>query len=311
MKGLGKMVTRVQQYLAYRRSLGYVLRAEGRLLLDFGRYADRTGHRGPLTLDLSLRWTRLPPRVDPAYWARRLQVVRCLAKYLAVFEPQTVIPPSRMLGRAFVRKIPHIYSPGELAQVLRAARQLSPSGSLRPDTCFTLIGLMACTGMRVGEAVRLGVHDVDLQAGIITVRRSKLHETRILPLHPSALQPLRRYHRQRQALFPQAQTFFVSMRGTGLAVKTVEIIFHGLVAGLPGRGSRPSPRLTDLRHSFSCQVLLKWSRQHHDLDHDLLLLMHYLGHSKLRDTYWYLTGVPELLRRAAAAFENPQPRSPE
>ena len=299
------MVTQVRRYLAYRRSLGYVLRAEGQLLLDFGRYADRTGHRGPLTLDLALRWARLPTRADPAYWARRLQVVRCLAKYLAVFDPRTVIPPHRMLGRAFIRKIPHVYSSKELARLLRAARRLPPSGSLRPYTYFTLIGLMACTGMRVGEALRLGVDDVDLQAGIITVHRSKLHETRILPIHPSTVKQLLRYHRKRQGHFPKAKTFFVSLRGTGLAVKTVEIIFHRLAAGLKGRGSRPHPRLTDLRHTFSCQVLLKWSRHHQDIDHDLLLLMHYLGHSKLRDTYWYLTGVPELLRRAAATFENP------
>jgi len=305
MKCSGKMVERVHRYLAYRRSLGYVLRAEGQLLLDFGRCADRAGHRGPLTLDLALRWARLPTRVDPAYWARRLQVVRCLAKYLAVFEPGTAIPPHRMLGRAFLRKVPHIYSPAELAQLLRKARRLPTRCSLKPHTYFTLIGLMACTGMRVGEAVRLGVDDVDLQAGIITVHRSKLHETRILPLHPSAVEQLLRYHRKRRAHFPKAKTFFVSMRGTGLAVKTVEIIFHRLAAGLKGRGSRPHPRLTDLRHTFSCQVLLKWSRRHRDIDHDLLFLMHYLGHSKIRDTYWYLTGVPELLRRAAATFENP------
>jgi integrase len=164
---------------------------------------------------------------------------------------------------------------------------------------------MACTGLRVGEAVRLGVDDVNLQAGIITVHRSKLHEARLLPLHPSTVKQLLRYRRKRQAHFPKANPFFVSMRGTGLAVKTVEIIFHRLAASLKGRGSRPHPRLTDLRHTFSCQVLLKWSRHHRDIDHDLLWLMHYLGHSKIRDTYWYLTGVPELLRRAAATFENP------
>lgn len=311
MKGLGKMITQVERYLAYRRSLGYVLREEGRLLLDFARYADRVGHRGALTLVLALRWARLPTGVDPAYWARRLQVLRCLAKYLALFEPKTVIPPHRMLGRAFVRKVPHVYTAGELAQLLRAARRLPPSGSLRPHTYFTLIGLMACTGMRLGETVRLGVADVDLEAGIITVRHSKLHEARILPLHHSAREQLLRYHRKRQAEFPHAKTFFVSLRGTGLAVKTVEIDFHRLTADWKGRGSRPRPRLTDLRHTFSCQVLLKWSRHQQDLDHDLLLLMHYLGHSKIRHTYWYLTGVPELLRQAAAPFESHLPGSPE
>ena len=310
MKRPVKMVTWVQRYLTHRRSLGYALHEEGRLLLDFGRYADRSGHRGALTLDLALRWARLPTQVDPGYWARRLQVLRCLAKYLALFEPQTVIPPNRILGRAFVRKVPHIYSPQELAQLLRAARKLRPRGSLRAHTYFTLIGLLACTGMRLGEALRLRVEDVDLRAGVITVHHSKLHEVRFLPLHSSTLKPLRRYHRQRQACVPQAKTFFVSQQGTSLIVNTVDDTFHTLAADLQSRGSRPRPRLTDLRHTFSCRVVLKWSRRPQDLDHHLLLLMHYLGHSKIRHTYWYLTGVPELLRQAAATLENHLPLSP-
>lgn len=310
MKRLEKMLTRVQRYLADRRALGYRLREEGRLLLDFGRYADRVGHRGALTLDLALRWARLPTGTDPAYWARRLQVLRCLAKYLALFESQTVIPANRILGRAFIRKVPHIYSSEELSQLLQAARQLPPRQSLRPNTYFTLIGLMACTGIRLGEAVRLGVNDVDFQAGTLTVRQSKLHEARILPLLDSTLEQLLQYHRARQIYAPNAKTFFVSLRGTGLAVSTVGITFHSLAAGLKGRGSRPHPRLTDLRHTFSCRVLLQWSRRRQDLDHDLLLLMHYLGHSKIRHTYWYLTGVPELLHQAAAAFEATPPDLP-
>jgi len=310
MKRLIKMVTWVQRYLAYRRSLGYVLSREGPLLLDFGRYADRVGYRGALTLDLALRWARLPAQADPGYWARRLQVVRCLAKYLALFEPQTVVPPKGILGRAFVRKVPHIYSSGELAQLLRAALRLRPSDRLRPHTYFTLIGLMACTGLRLGEALRLRVEDVDLRVGILTVRHSKLHQVRLLPLHASVLKQLLRYDRQRRACAPKATTFFASHRGSPLKAVTVENTFHRLVAEFKGRGSRPSPRLMDLRHTFACQVLLKWIRRHQDLDHHLLLLMHYLGHSKIGHTYWYLTGVPELLRQAAAAFEDHLPLSP-
>jgi integrase len=163
---------------------------------------------------------------------------------------------------------------------------------------------MACTGMRLGEALRLRVEDVDLGAGIITVRHSKLHEVRVLPLHSSTLKQLLRYHRQRHVRVPKANTFFVSLRGTGLAVNTAEGTFRILAAGIKCRGSRSRPRLMDLRHTFSCRVLLKWSRREQDLDHDILLLMHYLGHSKIRHTYWYLTAVPELLQQAAAAFES-------
>jgi len=231
-----------------------------------------------------------------------------LAKYLAFFEPQTVVPSTRILGRAFVRRAPHIYSSEELTQLLRAARGLPPRGSLRSHTYYTLIGLMACTGIRLGEALRLRVEDVDLGAGIITVHHSKLHEVRVLPLHASTRKQLLRYHRQRHARVPKATAFFVSRRGAGLAVNTAEDTFRILATGIKCRGSRPRPRLTDLRHTFSCRVLLKWSRREQDLDHDILLLMHYLGHSKIRHTYWYLTAVPELLQQAAAAFEARLPR---
>jgi integrase len=298
------MLDWVRRYLTYRRSLGYALRAEGQLLLDFGKYADSIGHKGALTLELALRWARLPAHVDPGYWARRLQAVRCLAKYVALFEPQTMVPPPRILGRAFVRKVPHIYSADELAKLLCGARKLAPSGSLRPHTYFTLIGLLACTGMRLGEALRLRVDDVDLQTGTITARHSKFHEMRLLPLHATTVEQLARYHRQRHACFPDAKTFFVSLRGTGLATVTVEETFRSLATGIKCRGSRPRPRLIDLRHSFSCQVLLKWSHRQQDIDHHILLLMHYLGHKKIRHTYWYLTGVPELFSQAAATFES-------
>ena len=191
--------------------------------------------------------------------------------------------------------------------MLRAARDLSPPGSLRPQTYFALIGLLACTGMRLGEALRLNVEDVDLQARTIAVRQSKLHEVRMLPLHSSTVKQLVRYDRQRHASFPEAKAFFVSLRGTGLQAVTVEDTFRSLVAGVRCRGSRPRPRLTDLRHTFSCRVLLKWSRSQQNLDHHLLFLMHYLGHSKIRHTYWYLTAVPELFMQAAASFQSHSP----
>jgi integrase len=158
--------------------------------------------------------------------------------------------------------------------------------------------------MRLGEALRLRVENVDLQTGIITVRHSKFHEVRFLPLEASALKQLVRYNRQRQACVPEAKTFFVSRRGTPLAANTIQDTFRDLSAGVNCHGSRPRPRLTDLRHTFSCRVLLKWTRRQQHLDHHILLLMHYLGHSKIRHTYWYLTGVPELLGQAAAAFES-------
>ena len=209
------MTSRVQEYLKRRRALGYMLYREGRQLLNFARYADRSRHRGPLTAALALRWATLPQQVEPAYHARRLNIVRVFARHQAVTEPKTQVPPRHVLGPDFRRKAPHLFTPGQLRQLLR--RCSSWSGLLEAWTYRTLLGLLACTGLRISEALALSLQDVDLVQGILTVRFSKWEHSRQVPLHPSALPPLRRYARRRTALFPQAETFFVSDRGQRLS----------------------------------------------------------------------------------------------
>ena len=146
------MVALAQEYLDYRRRLGFRLRSEGKMLLAFARYADRAGHRGPLTTELAVSWARLPAGSAPLHQARRLQVVRGFARYRAIFDPATEIPPKGLLGPAQRRVTPHIYSEDELAALLAAARRLRSPTGLRPHSYATLIGLLSCTGMRVSEA---------------------------------------------------------------------------------------------------------------------------------------------------------------
>src|SRR3954452_5983254 len=163
------MVNLVEEYLEYRRRLGYRLRIEGQMLLGFAHYADRSGHRGPLTTEVAARWARLPAEAAPLYQARRLEVVRCFARHRAIFDPATEIPPEGLLGSAHRRTAPHIYSEAELSTLLAAARRLLPSDGLRPRTYATLIGLLICTGLRISEALKLSLRDVDSSQG--TLRR--------------------------------------------------------------------------------------------------------------------------------------------
>jgi integrase len=303
----GTMVGLAEEYLAYRRKLGFRLDNAGQLLLDFAAYADRVGHRGPLTTELAVGWARLPQGASAVYWARRLDVVRGFAKYRAVFDPDTEIPPRGLLGPAYRRITPHIYSEAELAALLAAARRLPPSQGLRPQTYATLFGLLACTGLRLSEALRLTRSDVDWPGGLLTIRQTKFRKSRLVPLHPSAVRALHAYAQQRDHVHPLPRTdaFFVTGRGTRLCRPTVEGTFLGLRHELSwsAQGGARAPRIHDLRHTFATRRLLQWYAEGIPIDQALAALATYLGHASVSHTYWYLTGVPELLELATARFE--------
>jgi len=297
------MLSKVQAYLAHRRALGYQLKSEGQQLLDFARYVDALGHRGPLTNRLAVKWACLPKSVDRLWWARRLEIVRTFAKHLLQSEPQTQIPPRHWLGPAHRRRSPHLYTGAQIQQLLHRAGQLK--GQLPPHTWQTLIGLLACTGLRISEAMRLKTSEVDWKQSLLIIRKSKFGKTRLVPLHPSALPPLREYARRRQELFPLAQHFFVSETGNRLAHSTVGQTFTELRKGIPF--SRRPPRLHDLRHTMASEVLQRWQSSRQGAANRILILSRYLGHGHVEDTYWYLTALPQLLADAAQRFALDEP----
>lgn len=302
------MVRLAEEYLAQRRNLGYQLRTEGELLLHFARYADRLGHRGRVTLELAVQWARLPQDAAPSYWARRLDVVRGFARYRAIFDGATEIPPRMLLRHIRQRTRPHIYSDNDLTTLVKTMRELRPREGLRPRTYATLFGLLACTGLRIAEALRLSRQDVDLQQGVLTIRETKFRKSRLVPLHPSATRALADYACFRDGQLPlvNAPAFFVSEGGAPLIYWAVRSQFRRSVARL-GWDRRPEgrlPRIYDLRHTFTCRRLLFWYQQGINVDHAILALSTYLGHGQVNNTYWYITGIPELLAVAGARFEH-------
>ena len=293
------MRSRVRAYLAERRALGFRLRSEGYLLLSFARYADGHASRGRLTNKLAIAWASLPKPADRHCWARRLEAVRRLARYLIVADPKTEIPPRHLFGPAEQPYRPFIYSAQQIRQLLTAAHHLP--GQLRPWTYQTLIGLLACTGLRISEALGLKIPEVDLQQGLLLVRDSKFHQTRWVPLHPTALAPLKTYSRQRQRRFPFAECFFASERGTPLAYSAVHAVFSQLRRAIAHEGH--APRIHDLRHTHACRVLQHWQASRQGASGRVLILSRYLGHHHVRDTYWYLHALPELMAEAEKRFE--------
>jgi len=234
-------------------------------------------------------------------------VVRCFARHLAILEPRTQIPPTRLLGPAHRRNTPYIYTPMQIRQLLSRAGELSPKGGLRPQTYKALLGLLACTGLRIAEALKLGREDVDLAEGLLRIGPSKFSPGRVLPLHPTAVAALRRYLRFRDRYHPAvaSKAFFLSERGRTLVYSTVRIGFRRMcdrLGWIADSGNR-DPRIHDLRHTFACRNLLRWSRHGRDVEHAILTLSNYLGHRKVTDTYWYLTGIPELMAVAGRRFE--------
>jgi len=179
-------VALAERYLAERRALGFALRITGRRLLAFARFADARSSGRPLTVTLAVDWARSAKRPSPLTWARRLEIVRPFARYLRQFDPATEVPSRGLLGRSHRRLTPHIYSAAELVSLIREAQSLSPTDGLRPVTIATVLGLIACTGLRVSEALTLRRDDVDLQGDLLRVNETKFRKSRLVPLHPSA-----------------------------------------------------------------------------------------------------------------------------
>lgn len=298
----------VQRYLKERRQLGFQLKAPATELMRFARFADARGHKGPLTRDLQLEWARLHVRRSSAVTAaRRIEILRPFAAYYRQFEVDTEVLPTNALGRGHRRLTPHIYTDEEILQLLRHTDRLGPVGSLRPLTYRTLFGLLAAVGLRLSEALNLCVGDVDLEAATITVRKTKFRKTRCLPIHASVVRALAQYRRMRDthAGADPSAPFFVSGTGGFLPKRTVENVFERLRPRLhwQARGDHANPRLHDLRHTMVVRRVQLWHERGVSVDHAMFWLCTYLGHAKITDTYWYLTGVPELMVIVGAQFE--------
>jgi integrase len=295
----------LRDYLSLRRSLGFKLEREGRLLPDFVAFLDRSG--SPLiTVPLALAWAKQSADATVYWWAIRLGMVRGLARYAHTIDARTEVPPEDALPQQTrVRQQPYIYSDADVVALMAVTRGISDP--FRSHTYRTLIGLLASTGMRVGEAIDLDRTDVDEEQGIITVRHGKFGKSREVPLHSTSVEALEQYtsHRHRRFCRPESPAFFLSLAGRRLIYRNVHPTFLRLVewAGLSDRKPR-RPRIHDLRHSFAVRTLSDAYRVGLDVERQVPILSTYLGHVSPSSTYWYLSAVPELLGVAARRLES-------
>jgi integrase len=260
-----------------------------------------------------LRWATLTRSTDACNPARRLAVLRGFLRHLAALDGATEVPPPGILGPTLRRKPPHVYSDSEIASLIEAASVLVPHGGLRPHCYMTLFSLLACTGLRISEALALSRQDVDLVEGVLTVRAGKNGRARLVPLHPSALAPMGRYADRRDRLGgAPGDAFFRTDHNDRLTYEAVSSTFGRLRSrlGWTAEGRARTPRIHDLRHRMVVRRLLLWHAQGAEVDRRIAALATYLGHVLVSDVYWYLTAVPELMTVVAHRFETFARRAP-
>jgi integrase/recombinase XerD len=304
------MSDNVEAYLGERKTLGFRDGGPNDVMLrSFARFADNSGHEGSLTIDLVIDWAKGQARIaEPRSWARRLDILRPFAGYLMRGDPATRFPPTPIFGKSHRRLTPHIYTEQEIAALLTKAGQLAPADGLRPATYETLFGIIAATGLRISEAINLRCADVDLDASCLTVRMTKYCKSRHVPLHISVTDALIDYLRRRDRFLGRHpdDPFFVADPRRKLKKRNVHWTFQRIRddLGLIPRGNHPAVRIHDLRHSFICRRVQQWLAQGADIDNAIAALSTYVGHAKVSDTYWYLTGIPDLMAVAGARFED-------
>jgi site-specific recombinase XerD len=298
----------MHDYVALRRALGFKMVEVAYRLDDFARFARRE-RASRVTVDLAVRWAKLPANVQPATWATRLRIVRQFAEYLRTIDPRTEIPPRGLLPGKYQRKPPYLYGDAEIQRLLQAAWTMRSPTGLRAWTYVTLLGLLTVTGMRISEALALDRRDVDVREGVLAVRRTKCRKERLVPVHETTRVALLRYGRMRDRVHPHRKTeaFLVSEDGLRLNQCSVREIFVRLsrAIGIRTRLGRfgHGPRLHDLRHRLAVTTLMRWYRSGVDVERRLPVLSTYLGHTKVSDTYWYLEAIPDLLRLALVRVE--------
>jgi len=292
----------LSDYLQLRHSLGHQLAEAQWLLPGFVAYLDTQGLR-TVTVQAALEWAQQSPsgRVT-SVGPRRMTAVRGFARYLSGIDADTQVPPLGLMPHQQRWRQPFIYPPADVNRVRDLARQ-SIVSPLRAATYDTLIGLLAVSGLRIGEAIKLDSNDVDWIQGVLLIRESKFGKSRLVPLHPSSMQALSDYAVLRDQLQPPPKepSFFVSLKRKRLLYAVVQQTFRRLVdaAGIGADAPSP-PRLHDLRHTFAVRTLLGWYRAGEDVQAKMPALSTYLGHREPACTYWYLSAAPELLALAAA-----------
>jgi len=295
----------LSDYLALRRSMGHKLDDAARLLPGLVAYCAESGVAS-LTVEVMLAWAQQPAaRPGSSVHARRLTAARGFARYLSGIDPGTCVPPAGLISSRRPRTTPHVFADAEVAALLAVIPTVIAS-PFKSHTYTMVIGLLACTGMRIGEVIGLHDTDIDGRARTLLVRESKFGKSRLVPVHATTMTAIDAYRGERDRALPMRRdrNLLVSNAGTALIYSQVGLAFRRMLdASGVGAVARRRPRLHDFRHTFAVRTLTDWYAHGDDVTTWLPVLSTYLGHRDPRSTYWYLTATPELLAHAAGMLD--------
>jgi integrase/recombinase XerD len=305
------LTSHLESYLEIRRSLGSELSSFERVMCRFTAFAD-SEHADHITTKLFLKWRASHGSTNQYTWSRWLGMVRCFATWLQNIDPCTEVPPAGLIPGKFRRARPYIFSEEQIAQIIQAAANLPSAFGLRGLTCSTVLSLIAVTGLRINEALNLNEEDVDLEEGVLTIKRGKNGKARLVPISVCTGKALHAYQNERDRLLIVRRIpspFFLIETGDRLTDGCLRYNFARVSQHLGlrevqrhynfGRG----PRIHDLRHTFSVRTLLKCYRTNQNPEQEMHKLSIYLGHRDPENTYWYIEAVPELLQLASRRAE--------
>ncbi|MDD4357696.1 MAG: tyrosine-type recombinase/integrase [Smithellaceae bacterium] len=301
-----RITRQIEEYITYKRSLGYVIKIESQELRRFAKYTMEIGYDGSVTSELAVQWASLDNNFTRKYMARRLETLHTFTVYISAFDAEAQIPQNGIFGKAHMRTNPYIYKDDEVLSLMRCASGLYSPDGIRSNTVSSAIGLMYATGIRLSELTSLKIGDVQLKERHIFINSSKFKKDRIVPLHPTVIVKLSEYRsfiESKIGIRNDDDYFYVTSYGHRFNSRAFEYAFK-LIRTLVFGEATKRPRLYDLRHTFACNTIKRWYETGEDVNRKLYLLSTYMGHVKPEDTYWYLSATPELLGIAARKFED-------
>jgi len=292
----------VESYLEFRRALGFSLQSDGYRLKGFARHAIVRG-QSHVIAQTAIEWAG--STASPEERARRLRTVVGFARFAHAEDERHEVPADDVFHWTRRRRPAYIFDPQDIGRLVASARHIDPQGSLRSLGLSALFALLAATGLRIREALRLRLSDVTSDG--LVVRGTKFRKSRLVPLHPTAAAGLGRYLEQRQVFGPADDHVFLNRHGRPLSCESARDAFRQLVGRLgllPGGCEHPRPRLHSFRHTFAVRALESCPNQRDAVGRHLVALSTYLGHGSVASTYWYLEATPELLGDIAHACES-------
>jgi site-specific recombinase XerD len=305
-----KITSQIEEYIAYKQSLGFQIKIESQELRRFAKYTKEIDYRGSLTADLALNWAALDENYSRWYKSRRLETIHTFAVYITSFDQEAQLPPNYIFGKCHGRIQPYIYSENEIHTLMSESRNLFSPDGIRALTVEIALGLLWSTGIRVSELTTLKIADMNLEKSYFFIRNSKFKKDRIVVLHPTVNKKLCDYSdyvNWKLGKRSETEYFFVTTYGQRFNTRAFEYAFQLIRPCLntnPALIAAPRmPRLYDLRHTFACQTIKRWLENDENVNQKLHLLSTYMGHVKPKDTFWYLSATPDLLSISCSKYE--------